>query len=94
MGRPLSTTPSPSTLRGRRHRARQQNGCRTYKVDLHEDGLTQLIVRGFLREGDDLDDGLVGRALGAFIAAQFELRPPVNDDFAGGSARSRLAALD
>lgn len=81
MGRPLSATPSAAAIRGRRHRARQQEGHRAYFVEMHEDGLTQLIAKGFLRDGDDEDDAAVGRAIAACIAFHLELKEPNDESF-------------
>jgi hypothetical protein len=81
MGRPQTANPAPSTERGRKHRERQRDGYRVYPTPMHEDGLTMLIASGFLRDGDDADDCVVGQAIGAFIAAHFDLKEPSDDSF-------------
>ena len=69
MMRPRSANPALSTIRGRRHQARQKQGFSVYRVTLHEEQLTALVRCGRLTDLQTTDQASVERALTELLAA-------------------------
>jgi hypothetical protein len=59
----------------------RRKGFSSYSVPMHEDGLTILIARGHLKEGDDCHPIRVGEAIGKLVASVLEVEKlgPSND---------------
>jgi hypothetical protein len=69
---PRSDNPAASTIRGRRHKALRAAGFAVYRVTVHEDQLTALVLSGRLADREASDPAAVERALTEHVAATLQ----------------------